>query len=589
MNEDLKRRAIEIKKAVSLADIIRHYSINVKKEKARCPFHDDKNPSMAVKSTYWKCYPCNIGGTQIDFVMKMENLDFKGACQFIEETFNIKESERMDFNSIIREMKPIGDKLKSYLKDVRKISEETIRDMKLKESDGWFVFAMTDNDNNVIGLKYLKYPEKNFRLEKGSRRSPINYHRAKKYDTLIIVEGEMDMLSVYEAGFPNVISAPNGASNTDFMESVDFSKFTHIQIAVDNDEPGEKFKENLIKYLGGSRCYIANFPDDCKDASDVLVKHGAEKLQKCLESPFHVGYDGVTMADDVLEDMVYMLENGEESGVDVGFSNLKEHYNIQTGLFTVVTGVPSSGKSEFVNNIAMNLAENHGWKFAFYSPENYPYKYMYRKLNELHTRLSFVDNYKREKMTVKELAESNKWVNDHFFGLNNSKMKGSTIGMPTVTEILNHAVPLIVNHGVKGIILDPFNKFDQSRQNWMTTTEWINTQLAIMSDFAREHNIHLWLIAHPTKIQRESKYNYKRPVMYDISGSSNFYNVMDFGIVVHRTKDPDGHENPVIVDIQKVRFKWHGVQGEAYFKYDFTNGRYEPTYEEPNIKQEYKI
>ena len=81
-------------------------------------------------------------------------------------------------------------------------------------------------------------------------------------------------------------------------------------------------------------------------------------------------------------------------------------------------------------------------------------------------------------------------------------------------------------------------------------------------------------MAHPTKQPRNKDGVIEAPTLYDISGSANFYNKADFGIVVHRNR-VDG---TVEVHVQKVKFKHLGEVGTAIFKYNINNGRYVPYY-----------
>ena len=73
---------------------------------------------------------------------------------------------------------------------------------------------------------------------------------------------------------------------------------------------------------------------------------------------------------------------------------------------------------------------------------------------------------------------------------------------------------------------------------------------------------------------------FEAPSLYDISGSANFYNKADFGIVVHR----DRVKNVTQVSVRKVKFRHLGECGTAEFKYNLDNGRYLPFNGETDIK-----
>jgi twinkle protein len=89
--------------------------------------------------------------------------------------------------------------------------------------------------------------------------------------------------------------------------------------------------------------------------------------------------------------------------------------------------------------------------------------------------------------------------------------------------------------------------------------------------FARNHGVHLWVIAHPNKMQTGKDNKIAVPSLYDISGSANWANKADNGIVVHRSDDiADATE----IWVKKVRFKHVGKRGMTTLKYNKTTGRY---------------
>jgi hypothetical protein len=66
-----------------------------------------------------------------------------------------------------------------------------------------------------------------------------------------------------------------------------------------------------------------------------------------------------------------------------------EFYTVAPGQWTVITGVPGSGKSEWLDALLVNLAESEQWEFALYSPENFPTVTHLIKLVEKHERMPF--------------------------------------------------------------------------------------------------------------------------------------------------------------------------------------------------------
>ena len=85
--------------------------------------------------------------------------------------------------------------------------------------------------------------------------------------------------------------------------------------------------------------------------------------------------------------------------------------------------------------------------------------------------------------------------------------------------------------------------------------------------------MHIWLVAHPTKLYRNKDGEYPIPTLYDISGSSHWYNKADNGVVVYRDfRTPD---SPIVeIHIKKIRFREVGRIGVVKLRYDIPTGGY---------------
>ena len=177
------------------------------------------------------------------------------------------------------------------------------------------------------------------------------------------------------------MSVPDGAppvNSSDYSSKFDYlndpwlhaEKFNNVSrfvIAVDNDEPGAKLENELSRRLGKDKCYRVVWPEGCKDANDVLVKYGKTVLSECIEHakpyPIMGTYDASNMSDSI--DRLY--EGDIEKGVSTGWGTVDPYYLVRPGAFTVVTGIPSSGKSNWLDAMMVNVAKNHGWNFGIFS------------------------------------------------------------------------------------------------------------------------------------------------------------------------------------------------------------------------------
>ncbi len=109
------------------------------------------------------------------------------------------------------------------------------------------------------------------------------------------------------------------------------------------------------------------------------------------------------------------------------------------------------------------------------------------------------------------------------------------------------------------------------RPGAMSETEYVGQVLGKVKRFAQAHGVHVWFIAHPSKMHKDGG---KMPVpsLYDIAGSANWANKADIGLVVHR--DPNKKPPEAEIHIRKVRFKAVGQIGMVTLKYDRATGQY---------------
>lgn len=265
----------------------------------------------------------------------------------------------------------------------------------------------------------------------------------------------------------------------------------------------------------------------------------------------------------------YHQSLGFELGVSTGWSGLNDLYNVVPGELTIVTGVPNSGKSEWIDALLCNLNHSVGWKFALCSMENQVREHA-RKLLEKHIKKPFFDvryGERVERMSVEELDRGKKWLSDSF-----ALIRCENECLPNVDWVLDLARIAVLRHGVNGLVIDPYNELDHQRPPNQTETEYVSQMLTKIKRFAQHHACHVWFVAHPRQLHN---WIGGPPNMYDISGSAHFINKCDNGIVVHRNRDPDaGPIDLVQVCVRKVRNKVIGTIGDAYLSYNRVTGEY---------------
>jgi twinkle protein len=432
-------------------------------------------------------------------------------------------------------------------------------------------------NGEVVNVKY-RDGHKYFRMEGGAERVLYGLDDIHG-DTLLVCEGEIDKLSLEVAGYSSCVSVPDGApavatknyeSKFDFLLSAEavLTPLTKIVLAVDSDSPGQKLAEELARRLGPERCYHVRWASDCKDANDVLISHGVEVLRECIEAAQPWPVHGIITVDMLSSAIDYIYEHGMERGVSPGWGSLAQHYTVRPGEVTIVTGIPSHGKSTLINAMMIELARHYQWRSAVFSPENYPLERFSAMLLEQYTGLPFDGAPGR--MDRHALTQAKAWLTDYISFLMPEEE------VPTVAHLLDLARIQVYRHGIKGLVLDPWNEIEHSIPAGQTETQYISQSLSAIRRFARLHRVHVWVIAHPTKLHKAEKGEYAGqyppPSPYDISGGAHWRNKADVCLCVWRHVEAD--DNRIEVHIQKIRFREIGKPGKVDLIYEPDCGRF---------------
>lgn len=468
----------------------------------------------------------------------------------------------------------------SYLKS-RGISKNTADKMKLFGADKFFAKLEKNSDSigfpyyregKLVAVKYRSFPEKAFTQDAGGAHDFFGIDNLEKGQPIIIVEGEIDCLTLMEAGIKNVVSVPSGApikvadGKVKPEEDKRFSYIwnaeeylnaaPYVVIATDQDIPGQALAEELARRIGKDKCKLAKFPT--KDLNELFLNDPTTQLQDVIDAAVSYPVTGLSEAATYKERLNDLYTKGTGKGTSTGFKSVDEIYTVATSQLTVVTGYPSSGKSNFVDQLMVNLAERKDWKFAVCSFENQPEIHIAR-LMEIYTKKRFFDGKDRMSDADKDMAF--KFVNDHFIFIDHSGETPSTL-----ESIIERTKSAIRRMGVRGLVIDPYNYLDLMRDG-LTETEAISSMLTKVQQFVKAFDIHCWFVAHPSKIQR-SGVDQPRPDGMSISGSMAWWAKTDNGITVHRRPDH------VEIAVWKCRYRWVGVQGETTLLYNKTAGTY---------------
>lgn len=428
-------------------------------------------------------------------------------------------------------------------------------------------------DGEVVNVKY-RDGHKHFRMVGGGERLLYGLDDAAP-PTLIVVEGEMDKLAVEVAGFLSCVSVPDGApspntknyaSKFDYLASAEavLTPCTKIILAVDADAPGETLAQELARRLGPERCWRVEWSAGCKDANDVLMSYGPETLKECLDHATPWPVSGIIGVSQLVSAVLHMHANGVDRGLSPGWFTLERYYTVRAGEMTIVTGIPGDGKSTFLSALAVNLARDYAWRFAIFSPENTPLERYAAALVEQYTGRQF--DGVAGPMPEAELVWALEWLDEHVSFLLPDD------AVPTIPYLLELARIQVLRQGIRGLILDPWSEIEHSRPAGQTETEYVSHMLSLIRRFGRLHGVHVWVVAHPTKLLKPSNGVYAPPTPYDIAGSAHFYNKADNCLTVWRDREA-GHGR-VEIHIGKIRSREIGRTGMVELEYDRSCRRY---------------
>ena len=546
-----------------LIDKFNQYGLKEGKTQGICPLcsHDrqPKNQKAQCASYDWErglgtCHNCST-------TFQLHTYQRKGASE--------KEYVRPDQ----KPTKELNSKVVQWF-ETRGISQKTLTDLRVGEGPEYM--PQTGKTENTIWFNYLmgdqlinvKYRDgrKNFKLYKGAEKVFYNINSIVGYDTCIITEGEMDVLALHEAGVKNAISVPNGATltnnNLDYLDNcIDyFEDKEKVILAVDQDDAGQMLQQELIRRLGAEVCFLVTF-EDCKDANEYLLKYGKEKLAERITKARPVPLENVTTFKDIEDEVTDFVKNGFKPGYQIGLPNFDDIFSTYTGQFITVTGIPSSGKSDFVDQMVVGYNANYGWKTAFASPENAPTYLHAHKL----MRKTWGDMPTRADIGGAKWKEVSEHVNDNYFFIDMDKY--------SLESVLRKGAELVKRKGIKCLVIDPFNKIRDIDCKTEDVNRYTMEYLTKIEMFCKKYDVLTFIVAHPTKMYKDSNGKIEEPTMYNIKGGGEWYDASYHGILVHRDYDA----KTVKAKVLKVKFQNLGENGaEAHFKWEHKSGRFIP-------------
>jgi twinkle protein len=423
-----------------------------------------------------------------------------------------------------------------------------------------------------VNRKY-RSEDKLFAQDKGALPTLFNVDRlGDAPETVVWVEGEADVMALFECGIENAVSLKDGAPKEAKFDENDrrfealrthaevLKDVKRIVLAGDSDSPGLALREELIRRLGRHRVWLATWPEGCKDACEVLAQHGPDAVISAIQQAEPYPLEGLQQVR--IGTLTRLRHQSPPKTMTTGVPTTDAILSLPTeGRLIIVTGFPGSGKSSWLRFVMMHTAMQHGRRWLVFSPEMQPWEHFAADCAAVLAGKSFW-----HEMNDTEITEAEVWLRDRVI----MQVCDSEDKSPTVAWLLEGATDAVMRHGITDVLWDPFNEISHTRGE-TSETDYIGRVLQQAKAFGLRHGVNVWIIVHPAKPQPlkpgESR---KPPGPYDISGSANFFNKTDLGLTVH---SPEA--NIADVHIWKARFQRFGNRNAfATLTYDRDTGRY---------------
>jgi twinkle protein len=429
---------------------------------------------------------------------------------------------------------------------------------------------------SVVAEKYRAPPKRFWQRPNGRKtfwNADVLDDPALAHQSLIITEGEFDALTAIECGHPFVVSVPEGApavpdgAQPNDLPPIDprhesegkfeflwnnrdrLKRVFRFVIAADADAPGQRLAAELVRRLSAVRCMFVNYPEGCKDLNDVLQRFGREAVTAVINSAKPYPVKGLYRLSDYPD--APKLETFK-----TGWDVLDHYLKLFAGEFMVVTGIPSMGKSTWVLNLLVNLYHRHKWRSAIFSPEMKTVPHLRDKLRRI-----MADRFAPQDMAIE----------DAFVFIDSDPTGNADDENLTVDWIIDKAIDAVLRDGIRVLVIDPWNEIEHAKNRDETMTEYVGRSIRQLKRFAREREVVVIMIAHPTKDVHNKDGNARPPTLYDIEQSASWFNKSDHGVCIHR---PDAQKDEALIAVQKVRFDETGEKGNVLMKFERTSCRY---------------
>ena len=387
------------------------------------------------------------------------------------------------------------------------------------EMEDAFVFRFRDCEGNFAGNKYIlvKRDEKNRKIvttDKGMDESRQHLWGMDAVPSdareLLICEGEIDALSAASCGF-NAVSIPFGAKGdgNKWIEN-DFEwldRFTLIKVCMDSDEAGRKSASAIVPRLNYMRTEQVEVFEPYNDLNDLFLAN-PEYLTSAVENSKAFTPERLRRARDYAKDIweEFFPEGGEEPGDPLPFNC--PDFRIRPGEMSIFSGYQKSGKTVMLSWITNCHAAAFGRRVGIASMELKPQKTLRNIMRQAIGQRKPLDaNGEPDRKLFEDALE---YLDEHFFMFD-------CVGRAKIREILEVFSFAVRKYGLSTVIIDSLMKLDVGKDDYQRQSDVVDE----MANWARDMNVHLFLVAHSRKPQNKDNQLNHVPYAEEVEGSGD--------------------------------------------------------------------
>jgi len=527
--------------AVTIANGWSFDQFDERKMVASSPFSSDSTPSMHwdKDNLMWKDFSTGAQIGIIDYYMHKYDETYALAVKRllkdaeIDDEFNIKHFDKDNDkyeNYIFPKDASISttEHTDAYLAK-RSFTKTTIDFFHLKEdAHGNLVFNFYDLTGRLVGQKYRPtrpiqkgMPKYWWQKDCSSCYSLFNMQNIDITQPLVITEGMLDAMAVWQAGFHNVVSIPSGATDDNWVEwNYDFlSNFKSITLWFDPDKAGEEGLKKTMQRLGEYRCKIVEPVNEIADAvEEYYHQYTTESIRKTDANNVLIALDGsavlscINSAKDIDNPKIKKLFNynpvqlQDLPSISFGCKGIDKilYGNFENSLL-IVTGKPSGGKSTLLNQLYISQPLEERKKVFIFSGELTASMLVGNLLRPLasNRHIQEYDNgedkpkgYSVNHDTISKLAEY--YLDDVFiFDDGEDENELSTSG----NNLLEQMEYAYRKHNCTVFILDNLLTLDLSNVQGDGKLEKQIEFVKLLKKFTRKYPVRVALVAHSRKAQ----------------------------------------------------------------------------------------